>query len=77
MKKIILLALFSVSTIALSQEIYTLKTSDGSTLLTAKEPTEEKYGNLQLRKNILSRMVSIRLELCLLKDKFDGKRAAH
>jgi hypothetical protein len=67
MKKIILLALFSVSTIALSQEIYTLKTSDGSTLLTAKEPTEEKYGKFTVEKKTYNYACS--------KDKFDGKKS--
>ncbi|TCB79329.1 hypothetical protein E0H89_03485 [Acinetobacter sp. ANC 3781] len=49
MKNLILLAFF-ISTIVPAQEIYVLKEKDGSTLLTAREPTDEKYKDFTVEK---------------------------
>lgn len=76
MKKIILLilSLFSIDTLA--QEIYVLKDNNGSTLLTAREPSEEKYKEFTVEKKTYSPVQSMRdWNFSCSKDKFNGRKS--
>ncbi|MHA5056430.1 hypothetical protein ACX2CK_06530 [Acinetobacter schindleri] len=76
MKRIILLAVGLVGVSTSAQEIYILKTSDGSTLLTAKEPTEEKYGKFAVeKKTYYPEWSPLDWNYACSKDKFDGKKS--
>lgn len=76
MKKITLLVLSLVSFGVSAQEIYALKTADGGTLLTAKEPTEEKYGKFTVEKKTYYPNGSLLdWNFSCSKDKFNGTKS--
>lgn len=76
MGKFVLLVVGFIGLSASAQEIYTLKTPDGSTLLTAKEPTEEKYGKFTVeKKTYYPEWSPLDWNYACSKDKFDGKKS--